>query len=172
MMLRKQLLVGVGIILAIVLLVLIGGGTIALPANPLLADDAAARLAFAAKWLLVPGFCLLAGIGMLASRRFFSSDAIDGTRAPQSSALEINLRYNQNTLEQTALVVIAWPLLALWLPAPQLGLIPVLAALFAAGRIAFWIGYLIAPWARAFGFALTFYPTVAVYVWLALRVWR
>ena len=171
-MLRKQLLVAVGILLAVTVLVLFASGSIVLPSAQLAVDDSTARLAFAAKWLLVPGLCLLAGIGMVANQRFFSSDGIDGTRMPASPGLEINLRYNQNTLEQVLLAVIAWPLLALWLPAPQLGLIPVLAALFGAGRIAFWVGYLIAPWARAFGFALTFYPTVAVYVWLALRVWR
>ena len=49
-------------------------------------------------------------------------------------------------------------------------LIPALASLFALGRAAFWIGYLVAPWARAFGFALTFYPTAVAIVWLALRL--
>ena len=29
-----------------------------------------------------------------------------------------------------------------------------------------------APWARAFGFALTFYPTVAAFIWLAVHVLR
>jgi hypothetical protein len=168
-MIRKQLLVAAGMILAIVVLTLFASGTIALPPATILIDDEAARLVFAAKWLLVPGVSLLIGIAMVANRRFFSADGIDGTRAPASPGLEINLRYNQNTLEQTLLVVIAWPLLALWLPAPRLGLIPVLAVLFGASRAAFWIGYHIAPWARAFGFALTFYPTVAVFVWLAVR---
>ncbi|HEY4944150.1 MAG TPA: MAPEG family protein [Rhizomicrobium sp.] len=171
-MLRKQFLVAAGMLLAVLVLVLFASGTIALPGDQVFIDDAPSRLALAAKWLLVPGFSLLIGIGMVANRRFFSSDGIDGTRAPASPGLEINLRYNQNTLEQVLLAVIAWPLLALWLPAPQLGLIPVLAVLFGAGRIAFWLGYLIAPWARAFGFALTFYPTVAIFVWLAIRVLR
>jgi hypothetical protein len=170
-MFRKQILVGAGMLLAVAVLLLFASGRIVFPVSlPL--DDDASRLAFAAKWLLMPAFALLLGIGMVANRRFFFSDAIDGTRAPESRSLEINLRYNQNTLEQTALVLIAWPLLALWLPADRLGLIPLLALLFGVGRIAFWIGYLIAPWARAFGFALTFYPTVAVYVWLALRIFR
>jgi hypothetical protein len=171
-MIRKQLLVAAGMALAVAVLLLFASGTLALPQPTILIDDAAARLAFAAKWLLVPGFALLIGIAMVANRRFFSQDGIDGTRAPASPGLEINLRYNQNTLEQTLLVVIAWPLLALWLPAPRLGLIPVLAVLFGAGRAAFWIGYRIAPWARAFGFALTFYPTVAVFVWLAIQALR
>ena len=164
-MIARQLLVvaGASIAIAVIWLALAG------PLHPLVAlppDDPAQRLAFAAKWLLVPGFALVAGVGMMAARRFFTSDAIDGTRTPESTSLEINLRYNQNTLEQVVLVLIAWPLLALYLPTDQLGLIPVLAVLFGFGRAAFWIGYLIAPWARAFGFALTFYPTAGALLWL------
>jgi hypothetical protein len=127
------------------------------------------RLALAVRWLLVPGLCLLAGIGFTASRRFFSEEAVDGGAPASRGAFEINLRYNMNTLEQTVLAAIAWTGLALALPAPDLGLIPALAGLFAAGRAAFWLGYLYAPWARAFGLGLTFYPTVAALVWLALR---
>lgn len=168
-MLRKQILVGAGMLLALLVLYLFASRHIALPVA-LPADDALARLMFAARWLTVPGLTLLIGIGMVANRRFFSADSIDGTRAPASRSLEINLRYSQNTLEQVALVIIAWPLVALGLPPDRLGLIPVLAVLFAVGRAAFWIGYLIAPWARAFGFALTFYPTVALYVFLAIRL--
>jgi MAPEG family protein len=132
-------------------------------------DDVAARLAFAAKWLLVPALCLLAGIGTLGTLRFFSDDGIDGTRTPASHTLEINIRYNLNTLEQTVLAAFAWTGLALVLPHDQLGFIGVLAAVFAVGRVLFWSGYLIAPWARAIGFGLTFYPTVAALLWLASR---
>jgi hypothetical protein len=164
----KQGLVLLQIMLAVVLLLVlisIPGVGREFPAPQ--DDDVAARLAFAAKWLLVPALCLLAGIGVLGSLRFFSDDAIDGTRTPASRTLEINIRYNLNTLEQTVLAAVAWTGLALALPHDQLGLIGVLAAVFALGRVLFWSGYLIAPWARAIGFALTFYPTVGVLLWLA-----
>ena len=91
------------------------------------------------------------------------------SRTSESPALEINLRYNQNTLEQVVLAAIAWTGLALALPHEQLALIPALAILFAAARALFWTGYLIAPGARAVGFALTFYPTVVAFFWLAAR---
>lgn len=170
-MIGRQVLVAIGMTIAAIVVFFAWVGPLH-PAVNLPAEDDAARLAFAAKWLLVPGFALLVGIGLVAARRFFTPDAIDGTRTPASPSFEINLRYNQNTLEQVVLVMIAWPLLALWLPAGQLGLIPVLAVLFGFGRAAFWVGYLIAPWARAFGFALTFYPTVAAYTWLAALALR
>jgi hypothetical protein len=83
------------------------------------ADDLATRLAFAVHWLLAPGCMLLAGI-VATARRGFYPDAIDGTRTPANRGLEIGLRYNQNTLEQMVLAVIAW--LSLAVRAPHAGL--------------------------------------------------
>jgi hypothetical protein len=165
-MLRKQVLIAIGMAAAMAVCVIawrysLGGAD----AGPV---DAAARLALAVRWLLVPALCLLVGIGMTANQRFLRADAIDGGPAP--GAFEINLRYNLNTLEQTVLAAVAWAGLSLELAPQDLSLIPALAGLFAVGRAAFWLGYLYAPWARAFGLGLTFYPTAAALVWLAFRV--
>ena len=130
----------------------------------------AERLAVAARWLLVPGLCLLAGLGVTANQRFLRTDAIDGQTDFKPGFMDINLRYNKNTLEQTVLAAIAWTGLALALRPADLNLVPALAALFALGRATFWIGYLYAPWARAFGLGLTFYPTIAALIWLAFRL--
>jgi hypothetical protein len=132
------------------------------------ADDTASRLAFAAEWLLVPGWCLLAGV-FGASRRGFYADAIEGTRTPSAHSLEINLRYNQNTVEQTILAAIAWFGLAVAMPHDQVYLIAGMAILFAAGRATFWIGYLIHPMARTFGMTLTVIPTIIAF---AALTWR
>ncbi len=169
-MLRKQLLVGSGMALAVAILIALynSPGAMAHFAPPV-GDDEGARLAYAWRWLLVPALCLFVGVATVSNRRFFSADAMDGTRAPQSQRLEINLRYNQNTLEQTALAAVAWSGLSLVLAHDRLALIPMLATVFAVGRILFWLGYLWAPWARALGFGLTFYPTAVALLWLALR---
>lgn len=170
-MIRKQLLIALGMLaaVAVCLIVVRIGLSAPQPAGDLGVAD---RLALAVRWLLVPGLCLLVGIGATANRRFFSAEAIDGGPPRGPGAFEINLRYNINTLEQTVLAAIAWTGLALALPARDLGLIPALAGLFAAGRAAFWLGYLYAPWARAFGLGLTFYPTIAAFVWLATQAVR
>ena len=47
---------------------------------------------------------------------------------------------------------------------------PVLAGLFVIGRIAFWIGYLLTPEARAFGFVLTFLPNAVLLIWQIARL--
>jgi hypothetical protein len=166
---RKQLIGLAGVVPALIVVVLSARyasmlfGFAVLPA-----DNIGARLAFAAQWLLVPGLALLAGV-WVAARRGFLPDAIDGTRSPLSHSLEINLRYNQNTLEQAVLAAIAWINLSMTLPQERLVLIPAAAFLFGFGRAAFWIGYLIYPMARAFGMVLTVLPTIAAYLWL---VWR
>jgi hypothetical protein len=46
----------------------------------------------------------------------------------------------------------------------------ILTILFVLGRVLFWVGYHINPYVRAFGFGLTFYPTVVVYAWLILAM--
>ena len=171
-MLRKQLLVLLGMLAAVLVILVAWQRGLVLSNVELPLDDPADRLAFVLRWLALPGAALLVGIGMVANRRFFTADAIDGNTATVSRSLQVNLRYNKNTLEQAVLVALAWPALALVLPQQQLAIIPVLAVFFVFGRAAFWIGYLAAPWARAFGFALTFYPTVAAYLWLLARLLR
>lgn len=125
--------------------------------------------AYAARWLLAPGVTRLAGVWG-ATRRGFFPDAIDGTRTPLSHSLEINLRYNQNTLEQTVLAVIAWTGLSLALLGRWLYLIPAMAVSFVLGRLTFWIGYLVYPMGRSFGMTLTAVPTFAAFGWLAWRL--
>ncbi|MFC3078348.1 MAPEG family protein [Phenylobacterium terrae] len=138
-----------------------------LPRPPPAGD--AERLALALLWMLVPALCLLQGLGAASAYRLGRADAVDGQREGVGRLLEIVLRYNTNTLEQGFLALVAWCGLALTLPADQLGLVPRLALLFAAGRILFFWGYLIAPPLRVFGMGLTAYPTYGALLWL---LWR
>jgi hypothetical protein len=170
---RRNQLIGIAAALPAILCVILTltfaprlFGAAALPA-----DTPAARLAFVAHWLVLPAVTLLAGV-ILAARRGFHADAIEGTRTPASHGLEINLRYNQNTLEQVVLAVIAWTALALVLPHASLVLIPALATLFLVGRASFWIGYLLHPMGRAFGMVLTVLPTLGALGWLLWRTFR
>jgi hypothetical protein len=165
---KKQLLILIGVLSAAAVCALaahqaLGGHS---PAEVATAD----RLAIAWRGLLVPGLCLLAGIGAVANQRFLKADDIDGGAAKALGFMDITLRYNTNTLEQTVLAAIAWTGLALVLAPQNLSLIPTLAALFGVGRAAFWLGYLYAPWARAFGLGLTAYPSFFALVWLAYRL--
>jgi len=168
-MLRKQLAVAFGMAAAVAVLLLTWFKLPDLPLPVPEAGDMAAKAAFVLHWLLLPGLALLFGIGLVANQRFFVSDAIDGGPS-KSRLIEIALRYNTNTLEQTVLAAIAWFGLALVLPVPQLKLIPAMAISFAIGRVLFLIGYLVVPVARALGLGLTAYPTFAALIWLAVRM--
>jgi len=161
---RKQLLIALGMALGLAVCL-----TVLVPRLNTMAPSVsqAEAITVAVRWLTAPGLCLLAGLGFTAHRRFFKAAAIDGDRPPGERALEINLRYNQNTLEQTVLAAVAWLGLAATTPSQAPLLLPALAGLFVVGRLTFWLGYLYAPWARAFGLGLTFYPTAAILLWLA-----
>jgi uncharacterized membrane protein YecN with MAPEG domain len=117
---------------------------------------------------------LAATIGNVARLRFFSADDIAGSGSGTASAQVGRAKaVLQNTLEQVALAVPVHVALAV-LVASSVPLIIALAALFAIGRLLFWIGYSRGAEARAFGFALTFYPSLAglvVAVFAAVRLW-
>ena len=159
MLLKKQIIGIAGALAAFITLGILWQMRAAFAGPGPYGDDASARLAFVLTWLLLPGLSLLIGV-VGASRRGFHADAVDGTRTPLSPALEINLRYNTNTVEQVVLAAIAWAGLALYLPNALLYLIPVLAVIFLIGRLAFFVGYLITPIGRAYGMTLTVVPTL------------
>ncbi len=168
-MIRKQLAVALGAGAAVVLLLFTWSRLSALPLPVPDGDDSAARLAFVAHWMLLPGLALLFGIGLVANQRFFVADAIDGGPS-QNRLIQVALRYNTNTVEQTVLAAIAWFGLSLTLSHDMLKLIPAMAISFLAGRILFFAGYMIAPVGRALGLGLSAYPTFVALFWLAWRM--
>ena len=93
-----------------------------------------------------------------------------GRTAKPNSALDINTRFILNTFEQFILYFIGNAGLALYCPLEEARTLIILTILFVLGRVLFWVGYHINPYVRAFGFGLTFYPTVVVYAWLILAM--
>lgn len=106
-------------------------------------------------------------IAIVAAQRL-NPDMWVGQRPKPNSALDVNTRFVLNTVEQFILFVIGLAGIALYAPVDEARSIPVLTSLFFTGRLLFWVGYHKNPYLRAFGFGLTFYPTVAVYTWLLL----
>ena len=129
--------------------------------------DVSFRLTYALKCEVFAAPCLLAGVGAIANRRFFIPDAIGGGPSP---SIEIEQRYVENTLEQLLLAMVAHLVLVVVVPDDSIRAVAILVMLFVIGRATFWLGYHISGPARAFGFATTFYPTVAVYVYVVSRI--
>lgn len=120
-------------------------------------------LAHALSWDVLIVACLMVNIGLLARHRFFTPDDIDGgglsRGTPQAQMLQSTL---QNTLEQTVLAISVHAIWATSMPDTWQGAVPAAAMLFLLGRVLFSRGYARGAPARAPGFALTFYPSVAM----------
>ena len=115
---------------------------------------------------LVPG---IIGICIVAAQRLDPSMFVG--RVPKAnSPVDINNRFILNTFEQFTAYFIANAGLAMYCPLEEARTLPILTALFVLGRILFWIGYHKNPYLRAFGFGITFYPTVAAFAWLMLMM--
>jgi len=168
---KEQKIVAAGAATGVISMV---AALILLPAwLPGLAPDANAgmRLAFAVKWIAVAALPLFVAIVVVGNGRFLS-DAIDPTAHKESSAMEINGRVVDNTLQQYVLLVAASLAVATVSRGDQLALLAAAAIIFVVCRFAFWIGYRIDPLHRAFGFASTAYLNIILFGVAIWRAWR
>ena len=121
----------------------------------------AERLAYALKADLFLLLWLAGCVRAVSGGRFHSPEDIGGSaRGAPSPQLAIKVAVLQNTLEQTVLASGGLLVLAAVLRGEEMVLIPVLAALFLAGRVAFALGYGRGRTGRAFGMALTAAPII------------
>lgn len=124
-------------------------------------ETPAAKLAYAARLDAPLLACLGAAIANVARLRFVSAMDIGGSTQTEASPAILRAgAILQNTLEQVVLAVGSHCALATQLPVRWIIVLPGLAGLFCAGRALFWLGYRHGAAARAFGFGLTFYPTL------------
>jgi hypothetical protein len=117
--------------------------------------------------LLPGGLFLMLVIGRLAQQRFFDDTIIDGEPFAVGSSADIDQRVLTNTIEQLVLALALWPVAGLVLGGAT---VLSLGGGFGVARLAFWIGYHKSPSLRAFGFAATFYPTIAAFIW-SIMIW-
>ena len=134
-------------------------------------DSPAERAGFAASWAILVVVWLVVAVGSLARHRFFNPGDIGGSGlADDSQAAKVKQAYLQNTLEQVVLAAVVYGMAAVLLPVAWLSSIPAAAILFAVGRVLFRARYEKGAAARALGFGLTFYPTVALLVVVIVAV--
>ncbi len=122
------------------------------------------------KWCLLPVICLAVNVGLVGNYRFYSPDDIDGAGLTAGTIkIRIYRATLQNTLEQTVLAVLTYLIWTISMPQQWQGLIIVSAIFFLLGRLFFWRGYESGAAGRAFGFGLTFYPTVLMLLMLCVH---
>ena len=124
-------------------------------------SDLTSRVTLASWALLLPASTLFVCIARLAKHRFFTPEDIHGSAltggTDKAQLLQTLL---QNTLEQSCLALPIYVATAIVAPASLLHLVPAAAVMFLVGRLFFFAGYAKGAPSRAYGFALTFYPTV------------
>lgn len=129
--------------------------------------DVADRLMLVTKMAAFALFPALVAVVVVAAQRLNPTYFAEG-RVKPDCALDINTRFIQNTFEQFILYLVGGAALALYILPADAKTVPELAFMFFAGRVLYWWGYHRNTYMRSFGFGVTFYPTVAVYAWLAL----
>lgn len=127
------------------------------------------RIALVIKDAVIAILPAVLAICIVAAQRLDPSMWVGRTAKP-NSALDINTRFILNTFEQFIAYFIGNAGMALYCPPEEARSLIILTGLFVLGRVVFWVGYHYNPFVRAFGFGITFYPTVAVYLWLILRM--
>ena len=169
-MTRDQRTVAVGALSGIAAMVVLVWLLAATIPPPVVADEAADRLAYALPWAVIailPFFFMLAAVGNAR----FKSEAIDPTLGKEDPVMVVNGRVADNTLQQFIIFLVAMLALAVSLPIHRLNIVAAVAITFVVMRIAFWIGYRIKPVYRAFGFASTAYMNLGMLIavlWLWL----
>ena len=134
-----------------------------------LAWGVADRLALVGKAAALAAFPVLAAITAVAAQRLNAKHFANGD-VKRGSALDINARFIRNTYEQFLVFFAGNTALALYVSPVDAQTVPILGAMFLIGRLVYWWGYHHNTYIRSFGFGISFYPTVAVYAWLALYV--
>lgn len=124
----------------------------------------AERLAFALQADLFIFLWLVIAAQLVSSGRYRSrADNRGSAYGAPSPAIAVKAAFLQNTLEQAVMTVGAHLIVATLVSGPALALIPTAVLLFAAGRIAFLLGYSNGAGGRAFGMVLTALPMLTGY---------
>ena len=136
--------------------------------GPTLPFDDRLRLALHADVFVVAW--LAAAIANVARLRFFSAQDIAGSSADDASHdVRTANAILQNTFEQAALAIVTHLIVAATFER-SVPVVYALVGLFVIGRLLFWTGYTHGAQGRAFGFALTFYPSVLALVASAVAI--
>lgn len=138
------------------------------PAATLAAGDAGDRLAQAAGLLVWPALLLLAMVFAVALARLASA-AFDPLNDPESWFQRRAQRALTNSVEQTAIFVPALLAAAALADPADIRFAGIMTALFCAGRVLFWAGYVVNSYYRAPGMIMTLNINVAVVAYAVYR---
>lgn len=133
-------------------------------------EDVGARMLIALKCVVVATlFALVAGVEAVAHERLQSA-AFDPLAGHQTKRLQVNLRYLQNTLEQTVIFAVALFGLAAYMTSGEaMRAVPAVTVIWVVNRYAFWIGYHRSAAMRGLG-APSMAVSLVVLLYVAARI--
>ena len=133
-------------------------------------EDVGARMLVALKCVVAATlFALVAGVEAVAHERLQSA-AFDPLAGHQTKRLQVNLRYLQNTLEQTVIFAAALFGLAAYMTSGEaMRAVPAVTVIWVVNRYAFWIGYHRSAAMRGLG-APSMAVSLVVLLYVAARI--
>ena len=133
-------------------------------------EDVGARMLVALKCVVVATlFALVAGVEAVAHERLQSA-AFDPLAGHQTKRIQVNLRYLQNTLEQTVIFAVALFGLAAYMTSGEaMRAVPAVTVIWVVNRYAFWIGYHRSAAMRGLG-APSMAVSLVVLLYVAARI--
>ena len=133
-------------------------------------EDVGARMLVALKCVVAATlFALVAGVEAVAHERLQSA-AFDPLAGHQTKRLQVNLRYLQNTLEQTVIFAVALFGLAAYMTSGEaMRAVPAVTVIWVVNRYAFWIGYHRSAAMRGLG-APSMAVSLVVLLYVAARI--
>ena len=128
-----------------------------------------ARMALAATAFAPLALSLFVDIARLARHRFAEPhDRNASAAATKTAKADVFSAILRNTHEQVSFAALVYAMSALMLPSHWTDVVINCSGLFLIGRIVFAMGYSKGAGGRAFGFALTFYPSVMLAILTAI----
>lgn len=152
----EQKVVGIGAAVGVLSMVFGVWALMAIVPESSIMDTTANRLAYALEanvFALIPLFIMMITVG----NKRFSSRATDPTRHAENTAMEIDGRVTDNTLQQSFAFLISSLTLSTFIPFTELNFLWAAAIWFVIARSMFWIGYRMNPLYRAPGMSGTAY---------------
>ena len=131
--------------------------------------SAGERVAYAAELLIGVAVVVLLIVSRLF-RTFDTEKAEDPFANAESHRWRVNQRVLQNTVEQAMIFVPALLALSARVSPDDVRILPIVTALWCAGRILFWVGYRVKPVLRGPGFEWTLYSSLLAIGWYAWAV--
>ena len=138
-----------------------------LTSPPDIAATTADRLAFAARLIAWPAMLLLVMVAATSGSRVLGN-LYDPIADGETRLYRVSQKVLTNSVEQIAVFAPLMLAAATVVPADRLGVLTAATMLYVLGRVVFWIGYLIHPYARAPGMVMTAAPSAGLAVYLVL----